>query len=173
MWLQTYTGLKVYPKNFQPEQIDIRDIARSLSMQVRFGGHMEKFYSVAQHSVLCSRYIQEEYALCALLHDATEAYIGDMPKPIKECLPDFQRMEKSLWEKAIAPSFGLDTQMPTEVHAIDYLMLGAEARDLISQTEGWRIPSADEVDFIEKIVPLNPEEAEKEFLSRFKELYVS
>jgi uncharacterized protein len=83
-WIQTYTGKQFWPLSPLPEDIVIEDIAHALSMQCRFGGHVRTFYSVAQHSVHVSLLVEPQYALWGLLHDAAEAYLVDLPRPIKK-----------------------------------------------------------------------------------------
>ena len=87
-YLQTVSGRWVNPFDPDPEQLDAGDIARALANQCRFGGHSRVFYSVAQHCVIVSRVVEErggdvEDVFAALMHDAGEAYLGDMPHPIK------------------------------------------------------------------------------------------
>ena len=91
-YIQTVSGRWVNPFDPDPEQLDAGDIARALANQCRFGGHCRVFYSVAQHSVIISRLVEErggdvEDAFAALMHDATEAYLGDMPHPLKHRSP--------------------------------------------------------------------------------------
>lgn len=89
-WIQTYTGKKFFPLDPDPELICIEDIAHSLAMQCRYNGHTRRFYSVAQHSViLASKFFKShDLRFAALLHDASEAYLSDVPLPIKH-LPQF------------------------------------------------------------------------------------
>src|ERR687897_2976407 len=87
-YLQTVSGRWVNPFDPDPRQLDAGDIARALANQCRFGGHCRTFYSVAQHSVIVSELVEQrggdaEGAVGALMHDATEAYLGDMPHPLK------------------------------------------------------------------------------------------
>jgi hypothetical protein len=87
-WMQTYTGRQFWPLDPYPEDLSIVDIAHQLSMRVRYGGATTRFYSVAEHCVIVSRHVPPEFALEALLHDASEAYLGDMIRPLKR-QPDF------------------------------------------------------------------------------------
>src|SRR5215213_11515028 len=94
--IQTFTGKFVTPLDPKIDQIDIIDIAHALSNMCRYAGHVRKFYSVAEHSILASYYVFEDEALEALLHDATEAYLVDVPKPYKHMLPDYCKYEDRL-----------------------------------------------------------------------------
>lgn len=88
-WLQTFTGVAFYPFAPRPEEINVQDIAHQLSMICRYGGAVSSFYSVAEHSLILARYVRQvrpnnpRLALQALLHDAAEAYICDVPRPLK------------------------------------------------------------------------------------------
>src|SRR5690348_16971168 len=118
-YLQTVSGRWVNPFDPDPEQLDIGDIARALANICRFGGHARAFYSVAQHSVIVSRLVEErgggaEDAFAALMHDATEAYLGDMPHPIKHRSPlgaAFRAAEDHL-EAAIRDRFAIRADVP-------------------------------------------------------------
>jgi len=90
-----------------PEMIHIEDIARALSKICRFGGHTRKFYSVAQHSVLVSNLLPPVLMLDGLLHDATEAYVGDVIKPLKVLISDVYDKIEERFACAIARKFGL------------------------------------------------------------------
>jgi len=81
-WITTYTGKRFHYLDPQPEEIDIVDIAHALSLTCRFGGHCKEFYSVAEHSIRVAEIVPKEFQLLALLHDAGEAYTGDVQSPI-------------------------------------------------------------------------------------------
>jgi hypothetical protein len=168
-FIQTYTGKKFYPFDPRPEEVCLADIAHSLSTQCRFGGHSTSFYSVAQHSVLVSLQVNH---LWGLLHDATEAYILDWPKPLKRYLFVGRfRTPHKYWgmetvetqiASAIAERFGLTLPIPRDVHQADMSLLLTERRDLMVPTgEVWEI-SGDPLTF--KIVPWTWIEAEDQFL---------
>jgi hypothetical protein len=96
--IMTYTGKYFDPINPDPALIDIRDIAHALSQQPRYGGHLPQFYSVGQHSLHVARRLPKELQLVGLLHDATEAYMCDIPSPVKSRLPEYKAHEKKLLE---------------------------------------------------------------------------
>ena len=97
-WFLTTTGRQFWPASPDPEQIQIEDIAHALSNLCRFGGHTREFYSVAQHSVLVSQNVPDDLRLVGLMHDATEAYCGDMIRPLKNVLPEFKELENGIWK---------------------------------------------------------------------------
>jgi len=171
-WLQTFSGISFYPLDPQPEDINIADIAHGLAMTCRFAGQCQKFYSVAQHSVLVSQVCKPEDALWGLLHDASEAYLVDMPKPLK-ILPEFKwfvEVENRV-QLAVSKHFGISEVQPESVHSADRALLMTEKRDLMLNVElrPWQI-KFDEEPLLFVIEPLGPEEAKALFLSRFKEL---
>lgn len=139
-WIQTYTGRKFDPTNPEPEDVDIVDIAHALANNCRFTGHTHKHYSVGQHSVLGSYIVPPEYALHFLLHDASEAYLSDISKPVKRVLPDYREMEwKVQW--AIMEKFGLNGKLPGVVKLVDSLMCFTEKRDLMGKEPAdWGCP---------------------------------
>lgn len=117
--------------------IDDQDIAQALSRICRFGGHTRQFYSVAQHCVLASWFVPQEDALAALLHDAPEAYIGDMITPLKALLPGYRAIEQRLW-MAIAKRFGIDPVLPESVKRVDLQLMATERRDLLPESsQAW------------------------------------
>ncbi|RKP48438.1 metal-dependent phosphohydrolase [Trinickia fusca] len=156
----------------EPElsQISILDIAHSLSNLCRFGGHSRVFYSVAQHSVLVSMSVRSDLQFDALLHDAAEALVGDVPKPLKMLLPDYQVIERRV-ESALFARFGITYPLAGEIKIADKRVLHTELRDLtFNEPANW-----DELrDFTplpERIVPLNPIQAKNLFMERFSSLY--
>lgn len=129
-WIQTFTGLRFDLLDPQPDQICIEDIAHALSQLCRFTGHTMYFYSVAQHSLLVSQLVKPTLALVALLHDAPEAYIGDVSSPLKALLPDYKKIEYGIW-LAIANKFDLPHVLPDEVKHADLVALMTERRDMM------------------------------------------
>src|ERR1051325_4550411 len=105
-WMQTFSGRRFYPLSPRSDELDPADIAHALSLLCRFAGHVERFYSVAEHCVHLSYAVPPEDALAALLHDATEAYVVDVPRPLKRSLPEYQEIEFGVWA-VIVERFGL------------------------------------------------------------------
>lgn len=130
----THSGIEFDVCNPDPDLIEIEDIAHALSHICRFTGHTKHFYSVAQHSYLCATLVPPEHALEALLHDAAEAYIGDVSSPLKAQLPGYQVIEANL-EQAIRQRFGLPAQKTPWVKEADLQMLAAEKAHLMPQFE--------------------------------------
>lgn len=142
----------------------IEDIAHALSHVCRFAGHCREFYSVAQHSVMVSRIVPREHALVGLLHDAPEAFIGDVTRPLKALLPDYQKLQERI-EKAVLGKFGI-AMIPDSVKQADLVMLRTEQRDLML----WRGPWAclDGIEpLAETVRPWRPEVAKWRFLHEF------
>jgi 5'-deoxynucleotidase YfbR-like HD superfamily hydrolase len=110
--------------------IDIRDIAHALARIGRYNGHTTEFYSVAQHCILVSRQLPKEEALHGLLHDAAEAYLGDVTAPLKRQLPKYMEIEKRM-ETVIGEKYGIPASKSEAVHEADMRMLMTEARDLM------------------------------------------
>jgi len=168
-WIQTYTGLKLHPLSPSKNEINIKDIAHSLSMMCRFNGHVKSFYSVAQHSLLVSLYCKKEFALWGLLHDASEFAIADLASPIKHsgAFENYKVIEKTL-QKTICEKFNLPIEEPPNIKEIDQKLLATEARDLMSPLHpDWKCSF---IPFDFKIIPMPQEEAEASFLRRFEEL---
>lgn len=132
-WMQTFTGARFYPLDPRPEDINPDDIAHALSLLCRYGGHVDRFYSVAEHCVLMSEAVAPEHALHALLHDATEAYVCDVPRPLKRQLAGYREIEDSVWW-AIAERFKVDSRLPREVKDADNRILLTERDALMPNT---------------------------------------
>src|ERR1035438_4728072 len=168
-FINLFSGMRFWPLEPDPEKVCIEDIAHALSCQCRFGGHSNKFYSIAQHAVLVSKLCAPEHALWGLLHDGSEAYLVDVPRPLKE-LPEFaayREAERRL-QRVIAVRFGLSPEQPASVTEADDTMLWIEAHSLLGSIPDEAIRETRAP--FEITDPLLPVEAERLFLSRFKEL---
>lgn len=169
--MQLYSGKPFFLTDPRPEDMTIEDIAHSLSNQCRFNGHTKEFYSVAQHSVLVSENVPPEYAMAGLMHDAGEAYVSDLTKPVKVIVQGaFKALERSI-DIVVCEAFDLDYRACHSgvVKEADKRILATEKRDLMRHAKGvcWGYLSKP-YDF--RIKPLPPKQAEKLFLARFKRL---
>lgn len=155
-------------KEPETSEIKIEDIAHGLAHTCRFAGQCKAFYSVAEHSVLVSQVVPEA-GLAGLLHDAAEAFVGDMTRPLKQLLPEFAKIEKRI-ERAIFQRFEIEWPPPSSIKAADYSVMAAEQVTLMPPgTNEWlsaaNISPADVV-----IRYLDPKAAKTLFLDRYAEL---
>lgn len=138
-WCQTFTGRKSWPLDPRPGDFDVRDIAHALSMRCRYGGMTTRFFSVAQHSIMVAALCPAWCQLEGLLHDASEAYLDDIRRPLKltRAMTAYREAE-ALTELAIARQFGLVFPWPEPVKAADQILLETERRDLMVAGPAWR-----------------------------------
>ncbi|MEP3245128.1 MAG: phosphohydrolase [Sneathiella sp.] len=129
VWMITATGNEFYPFDPRPDQISLEDIVQKLSRICRYNGGVKwpLHYSVAEHSVLLARYALDnhedpELAMQMLMHDAAEAYIGDMVRPLKEVMPEFRDIDHLITE-AIFKKFNIPHPMPALVKELDHRIL--------------------------------------------------
>lgn len=167
-WIQTFTGKRFYPISPEPGDVVLDDIAHALSMLCRYGGHAHRFYSVAEHSVLMSRAVSPENALWALFHDAAEAYIVDVPRPVKQYLYNYKDIENGILT-AIATRFDLPGNFPLEVKEADSrIMLTERAVVMPNTTHKWDIEHLEPLPV--EIGCWSPRRAESAFWGRYMEL---
>lgn len=155
--VRTFSGHYVNVFNPDPATICIEDIAHHLAMQCRFGGALPDHYSVAQHSWLCSQLVPPQHRLAALLHDASEAFLIDLPSPIKKQMKNYQLFESDLM-RVIAKKFGFQWPLATEVQAADHQLLQQEWHCLM--LGNWP-------DWKHTILYMNPASAKRHFLEAF------
>lgn len=178
--LRTFSGRKFYPLKPRIEDIDIEDIAHALSNLCRFAGHVHEFYSVAQHSVLVSETIGKWTANShfnlmqwGLMHDAAEAYLVDIPSPLKRMagFGDGYRAAERRLLRVIARKYDLiPRDEPEDVRFYDRILLCTEQRDLYGEREVPYVPSYDVPMLTETIEGWTPLVAEQRFILRFLEL---
>lgn len=171
--IQVYSGGLIDPINPNPEDINITDVAHSLAYMCRFAGHTKVFYSVAEHSIRVSELVPDDDKLWGLLHDASEAYLVDIPSPLKNDLfgARYRDVELRLMD-VIIKKYGLPSEMPASVKKADNVMLATEVRDLLNKTtsdelwEPWlQYPAMEAI-----TLPMSPAEAEEIFLETFDTL---
>lgn len=164
----TYSGRVFDFADPRPEMIEPEDIAQGLAMACRFAGQTRCFYSVAQHSVFASLYVPPADSRAALLHDAPEAFMNDIPKPLKRLLPDYQRIEERV-HSAIFERFGLDPELPPSVKVVDGRLKVTEGRMICH--ENWASFPHAETPYTFGVGALGWEDARDLFLHRFRELF--
>ena len=153
----------------QTSVFTVKDIAHALSHLCRFTGHTHEFYSVAEHSLRVSRIVPQHQSLQGLLHDAAEAFVGDVSSPLKHLLPDYKIIEQRI-EVEIFKRFGVPLIICDEVKHADLVMLATERRDLLPPSQDvW--PIIDGIQPLpDHILPMDSMQAKIRFLKRFEEL---
>lgn len=167
----TYTGTRVHYPFVNPQEIIIADIAHALSNQCRFTGHLHEYWSVAQHSLCVAALVPDEHKKQALLHDAPEAYLCDIPTPFKRMMPEYMRMEAEMWA-LISERFDVGADLHPAVLEADKIMLMTERDAFNPNNRGWeehyentrRAP-----DLLEIYRGLDAATVEQLFLDKFKE----
>jgi hypothetical protein len=171
-WIQTFSNIKFDILNPKPEMVRIEDIAHALSLLCRFTGHTKFFYSVGQHSYLGSFLVPPKDGLWFLLHDASEAFLGDVSSPLKHLTPAgkaYLSLELRTME-VIIKRFGLSSVEPNSIRKIDRQMLYAEKALLMKKCNWdrlwWGQPKKAPI----VIKEMSPREVEFEFLDRYYQL---
>jgi hypothetical protein len=173
-WMQTMSGRQFWPLDARPDEIDIVDIAHALSNQCRYAGHVSRFYSVAEHCVLIAEWLTDQagqadfVGLMGLLHDAGEAYLVDLPRPIKHQMPAYRDAERRLWG-VVAERFRLPSHLPDIVHEADNRILNDERAELMrASEEAWNL--ADLRPLGVRVRGLEPRQARGAFIAAFSRL---
>lgn len=172
--IQSVSGRCVSLTNPDLNTYCVEDIAHALAHVCRFAGHTKKFYSVAQHSVLVSLYEPNKMPMEKLFHDSSEAYLGDVSTPLKNMLPEYRAIEKSMMD-AIADWLLLPRGFHKfeAVKEADHYLLMAEKRDLMEPScfdlQLWDI-GAIYANRHNLIIPWSPKEAKDRFIERYEAL---
>jgi len=167
-YVSTYSGAEFNIQTCDVMPIPMSDVAHALSMNCRYNGHVNKFYSVAEHCVIISNLVPEEDALWGLLHDATEAFVPDIPRPFKPFIKGFKEYEQRISD-AFAERFGLSKQQPESVHYMDRNIVHDEALELFPEPPTW-VELYESVGAGDMIKCLTPEKAEKAYNERLEAL---
>jgi len=179
IWTQTRTDKKFSLNNINPDNVCIEDIASALSKQCRYNGHIDRFYSIAQHCICVAEGLLPQLSIYGLLHDAAEAYIGDITMPVKQYLLKnnsdlIYDLEENILE-AIYYKFNLkcpDLPLQAKVKKQDNIWLVLEALNMFdSIVDNWteKYIMLDDIKDITMEKALNPDEAEKEYIKKFYE----
>lgn len=170
-WMQTYTGKQFFPHDPTPESICLEDIAHGLSQICRYGGQSLHFYSVAQHCCMVSDFLPLKWKLLGLMHDAAEAYVGDMVRSIKHApgMESYRAIEKSI-EAVIFKKFGLDWATPEDMAIVkqyDIRALCTERLFIVSAPPATWSQNGDAFP-ISHLDPWTPKYAEWAFKKRYE-----
>jgi len=178
-WMTVGDGVRYsrfYPLDPRPEEINLGIIAHHLSQLCRFTGATSRFYSIAEHSVLVSSKMWEEsgdpyMGAIGLLHDATEAIVNDINRPLKttEEMAIYKQIEQRIWTDCIAPRFGLPKEMPALLHEVDIRMCATEKRDLMPGSEEW-VNMPEPYEDISLVQWVSPETGKRAFLAQFHQI---
>jgi hypothetical protein len=173
-WIQTRYAGRFYFVGTHENYIDLRDIAAALSRLCRYTGHGRKFYSVAEHSYRTSFLVPEVFQFEAIMHDAAEAYLGDVSTPLKVLLPDYRELERDV-ERSIRKRFRLPEDHSPEVKAADSRILATEVPLLFDRVDPgwapWMTGHEPVADMTYDLIGWNPAKAEDLFLKRAKYLW--
>jgi len=181
--METHTGIRFELSNPTPEDVCVEDIAHALALQGRFNGHSMFFWSVGQHSLLVADYLKmremtDRIVLLGLLHDAAEAYIGDVTSPVKAMCPQVRELEARIMAAVyeglgVEPSVGFENKI---VKNADLAVIGVEAISLLpSGGEWWGLPDMDVKTAFwmqdeDRVIPDAMELVEMTFLKEFYRL---
>lgn len=169
--IRTRVGTYFDFENPEGSEVVLADIAHALGNLCRFTGHTRWFYSVAEHSVHCSFLVPEKDAAAALMHDAVEAYVGDVSRPLKSLLPGYKEIEQRV-ERAVLSRFGIAHPLPESVKRADMMMLRLEQRFAMECSDFW--PDLDGVPIAERALEFwPPETAAQRFAIRAFDLGVA
>lgn len=152
----------------ETSEIAVTDIAHGLAHTCRYAGQCDGFFSVAEHSVLVSQ-VASRAGIAALFHDAAEAFVGDMTRPLKCLLPEYKAIEERI-ARAIFVQFGIPWPPPPEVKSADYSVMAAEQEVLMPVGTNEWLRDANVLPARVKIQRLVPAQAKEFFMQRYEEL---
>lgn len=171
-WMLMNSGQRYWPLDPRVGDFSLNDIAHGLAYTCRWGGQVDQFFSVAEHSVIVSRYVRPELRLAALLHDAAEAFVGDIPRPLKRILGANYKLIEDRTQTVIAMQYGFDKEMHPQIKEIDNRITVDERKSLFSnndETLPWMF--ANDVSLgLEIINPLPPHQAKRLFMETYYEI---
>ena len=172
--ITTYTGRHMVPTDPHPEDFFIEDIAHALSLLCRGNGHVQTFFSVGQHCIACAkeaeaRGLSDRLALAALLHDASECYLSDVPRPFKQTQPAYQELENKIISIIFTKFLGSDLtpEENEKLRAIDDDLLWYDLTALLGEKQSSPPPQL-HIDFSHEMQPF--EEVEREYLELYYNL---
>lgn len=173
-WIQTRSGGRFYPLDPKPEHVNLRDIAHALARQCRFSGHTSRFYSVAEHSVRVAMRVFEEthdpvLALLGLLHDASEAYLVDLPRPLKHdpAFAPYLAAERACMDAILRHVGFAVTALPDVVKRADASLLADEAQEFMRPVSDEWLAAMPPAEPMEHEPGWNPKRAEQAFARAF------
>ncbi len=171
IFVETVSGQSIDLLSPAPNHIHIIDVAHGLALECRWYNQIRELYSVAQHSVMVSMLVPPEHALWGLLHDASEAYIGDVARPLKQSplLTGYRMIEAGLM-RAVSIRFSLNMEVPASVKVADKVALATEFRDLRGDSADVAYGKAGAMPVAQRIVPVSSETARRLFLNRYREI---
>ena len=162
-WIQTFTGGQFWPLEPLAEEVRVDDIAHALALTCRYNGHCRVFYSVAEHSVRLSHLVARPLRMAALFHDAAEAYLGDIVRPVKRHL-DVAAIEEAILA-AVAEKVGFALPLAAEIKQADAVMLATECRDIMARPPNAWLPMPEPLP--ERIEPWPVAAGKERFLRRY------
>jgi uncharacterized protein len=173
-WLETFSGKLIWPLDPHPNEICIEDIAHALSNICRFNGHTKHHYSVGKHSlnvaiILKAQCTPDIVQLFGLLHDASEAYLCDIPRPLKKYLNGYLEVEKKMQDMIYEKFCGRTptTEEQEKIHEVDDLVLIAEGQRITNNLSNWAKESTTWID----TMPDLPETIAEGFLIKYESIF--
>jgi len=181
----TFSGREIDLANPKVSDVCIDDIAHSLAFQCRYGGHCREFLSIAEHSVVVSLHVPQHLALHGLLHDAAEAYVQDLTRPLRAIVGSIHIPLEDKWLAVLESFFGMTglVDMPAAVKAVDQSAIATEMRGNHAALPAWMKeihdgygyltcpPWIDEHGYRSPLY-WPPHTAEEKFLARFEALTI-